>query len=131
MWPFRRRRKLPLGRLGEKLTRRFCRRSGLKILACNYRCPVGEADLVVLDASTRRQGGAETIAFVEVKTRRSDRYTDPQAAVNADKRRKMRKVADYYLATHDAEGFNVRFDIAAVVIRDGGEGEINYIPGAF
>jgi len=131
MWPFRRRAEARLGLRGERLAGRFLRRRGMKVLARNYRCPAGEADLIVLDATHRRRHGAETIALVEVKTRSTDRYTDPQAAVNAEKRRRMRKVADHYLATHDAEGFNLRFDIVAIVIRPGEKPKINYIPGAF
>jgi len=131
MWPFRRRAQTPLGPTGERLAGRFLRRRGMKILARNYRCPAGEADMIVLDATHRRQHGAETIALVEVKTRSTDRYTDPQAAVNDDKRRRLRKVADYYLATHDAEGFNLRFDIVAIVIRSGQKPRIDYIPEAF
>ena len=131
MWPFGRPGKLPLGQRGERLARRHLRRKGLKILARNYRCPAGEADLIALDPSTRRSLGAETIAFVEVKTRSSDCNTDPEAAVNADKRRRMRKVAQYYLANHDAEGYNVRFDVVAIVATDGEKPEIRHIPDAF
>ena len=112
MWPFRRRPKQEspeaqtarLGRQGEQLARRLLRKQGMKVLAQNYRCPAGEADLIALDPTTRKTLGAETIAFVEVKTRTSDHYTSPEAAVNADKRRRMRKVADYYLASRKTQG---------------------------
>jgi putative endonuclease len=103
----------------------------MKILAENYRCPAGEADLIALDPSTRKDLGVETIAFVEVKTRRSDRHTPPEAAVNAGKRRRMKKVADYYLASRKAQDYAIRFDIVAVVIREHQEPQIKYIPNAF
>ena len=61
MWPFRRRGNLPLGARGERLAKRFLKRRGLKILATNYRCPAGEADLIVLDRSTRKDFGAATV----------------------------------------------------------------------
>jgi putative endonuclease len=135
MWPFRQQSGQPdLGRCGEQIALRFLtsRRGGRqKILARNYRCPEGEADLIVLDKSTRRRCGAETIAIVEVKTRSSDRHTDPQGAVNADKRRRMRSIARHYAASHDAEGYNIRFDIVAIVIRDGEKPQVDYIPDAF
>ncbi len=131
MWPFGRRRCGPLGLKGEKLARRFLKHRGMKILATNYRCAAGEVDLIALDRSTRRELKAETLCFVEVKTRSSDRYTDPASAVDADKRRRIRKVADYYLSRHDADDLNVRFDIVSVIIRPGGNPEINYIPDAF
>lgn len=139
MWPFGRKRARDaaagqtgdLGRRGERIARKTLRKHGLEILAENYRCPDGEADLIALDPSTRKESGAETIAFVEVKTRASDRYTAPASAVNADKRRRMKKTADYYLRTHDADGFNVRFDIVSIVIRPGQEPQVQHIPGAF
>ena len=131
MWPFGAPDKPGLGRRGEKAARKFLRRAGLKILARNYRCPVGEVDLIALDASTRSRPGAETIAFVEVKTRSSDRHVEPESAVDAAKRRRLRKVAGYYLATHDAAEFDVRFDVVAVVARPGEKPQVRHIPDAF
>jgi len=67
MWPFTRRCATPpddpkaLGQFGEKLAAKFLRRLKYKIIAANYRCPAGEVDLIVLDASTRKQTGRETI----------------------------------------------------------------------
>ena len=132
MWPFRRSSsQSPLGPAGEKLARQFLKGAGLKILAENYRCPAGEADLIALDPSTAGTVGAETIAVVEVKTRCSDRYTDPESAVDSRKRLRLRKVADYYLQAHRGGDFNVRFDIVSIGLRDGQEPQIKHIPGAF
>lgn len=136
MWPFRKQparepKKINLGARGERLAQRWLTKRGFKILATNYRCPAGEVDLIVLDRSTRKESGAETIAIVEVKTRSSDRHIAPQSAVDADKRRRLRKVADYYLATRDAADCNLRFDIVAVVIPPGGKPEVTHIPAAF
>ena len=139
MWPFRRKgpgetsdaESSPLGPRGEKLARKLLKKQGMKILARNYRCPVGEADLIALDPSTRRKTGAETIAFVEVKTRRSDRYSDPESAVDPKKRRRMRKVAEYYLTAHDIGERAVRFDVVSVVLPTDGRCEIRHIPDAF
>ena len=110
---------------------RFLKKRGLKILARNYRCPPGEADVIAMDASTRAVCGAETLVFVEVKTRRSDAYTDPRWAVDAGKRDRMRKVAKYFTSARGAGEFNVRFDIVTIVAPDGDEPEITYIPDAF
>lgn len=129
MWPFAKCK--DLGRRGEDVARRFLKRQGLKILARNYRCRAGEVDLIALDRSTRRQMGAETVAFVEVKTRSSDRYTDPEFAVDARKRDHLVKVARHYLAHHDAADLNVRFDVLAIVISGGEKPQVKYIPNAF
>jgi putative endonuclease len=139
VWPFARKNACDeapgdpasLGRLGEDLARGLLRKLGFKVLARNYRCPAGEADLIALDISTRRRGGAETIAFVEVKTRSSDRHLPPEAAVNPDKRRRLKNVARYYLASRAAEGFAVRFDVVSIVIRPGEAPEVRHMPGAF
>lgn len=128
MWPFGR-RDVPLGQRGEALAARHLKRQGLKILARNYRCPVGEVDLIALDRSTRA-AGAETLVFAEVKTRTSDRYTDPQSAVTPDKQRRIRQVAEYYMQRHDASAMNVRFDVVAIVIGEG-KTTLNHIPEAF
>ncbi len=107
------------------------RRKGLKILARNYRCPSGEVDIIALDKSTRRDGRTETIVFVEVKTRSSDRYVAPASAVNGRKRRQISRAAGYYLASHDTGDYATRFDIVAVVIREGEKPQIEHIPDAF
>ena len=134
-WPFRSRRELAptarLGRRGEKLARKTLQRLGYKILAGNYRCPVGEADLIALDAGTRALLGAETLVFVEVKTRRPDQLASPQSAVNADKQRRLRRIADYYVRTHPAADLVIRFDVIAVVLPETGEPEIQHLQGAF
>lgn len=120
-----------LGRLGEKLAARALKRAGMKILARNYRCPSGEVDLIALDRSTRRQSGAETIVFVEVKTRSSDRYTGPEAAVDHDKQRRLENAARYYVARRHAEDFVIRFDIIAIVAPDGQTPKLRHIRDAF
>jgi len=131
VWPFRRRKQPGLGSRGEELAERFLKRHGLKILARNYRCPVGEADLVALDSSTESTSGLETIAFVEVKTRSSSRHTDPASAVNSEKMKRLRRVAQYYLANRQVDDFNIRFDVVAVVLSEGQDPQVEHIPDAF
>jgi putative endonuclease len=142
MWPFTRKRKQhcsadtvaldtgQMGALGEKLARKHLREKGYKILAQNYRCPAGEADLVVL-AREKPAGMAGTIVFVEVKTRNSDLYTDPHAAVDQAKQRRLAAISRYYLASRKTDGYDVRFDIVSIVIPRGAELQINHIEDAF
>lgn len=131
MWPLGRKGRGALGRRGEALARRTLKRKGLKLLAENYRCPGGEIDLIFLDTTTRRRTGAETIVFVEVKTRSSDKYTLPESAVNPEKQRRIRRAADYYVAHHDAADYNIRHDIVSIVIPDGLKPRVKHIPDAF
>jgi putative endonuclease len=148
MWPFSRKaptdastpslRRRPLsgdraalGRLGEKLARKSLKRLGWKILAENYRCPSGEIDLIALDPTTSKTLQAQSIVFVEVKTRSPGQLAAPQAAVHAAKQRQIRAAAAYYLRTHDAEGFAIRYDIVAIVDARDGQPAIEHIRGAF
>lgn len=78
------------GRDSEAEAARHLQRAGYRIVARNYRTPFGEIDLVAYDGAV--------LAFVEVKARRSERFGTPQAAVTADKRRRLTRVALSYLA---------------------------------
>jgi putative endonuclease len=126
MWPFRRNESA--GARGERLACGFLRRAGLKILARNYRCPAGVAEIIALD---RTAPGGPAIAVVEVKTRSDDRYVDPESAVDAAKRRQLRGVAQYYLAHHASPDHAARFDVVAVLLKDGQEPSIRHIVDAF
>ncbi len=129
MWPFGRPK--ALGPRGEQLACRHLTRNGMKILARNYRCPAGEIDLIVLDRRPGRDDPAPTIAFVEVKTRRDDIWTDPQSAVDRQKRHRIHKAATYYLARRGGSDYNVRFDVVSVVLRPNQRPQVEHIPNAF
>lgn len=103
----------------------------MKVLAVNYRCPSGEVDLIALDTSARSRDGLETIVFIEVKTRSSDRYTAPESAVGRDKQHRIHRAARYYLAHRDTQGYLTRFDIVAVVLAPDQKPQVTYIENAF
>lgn len=131
-WPFRRRAassaSARLGRMGERLAGKTLRHKRWRILARNYRCPSGEIDLIALDPSTRRDLGTETVVFVEVKTRAAGQLAPPESAVNAEKRRRLRRAARYYLTIHPAaRGLAVRYDVITVVVSDSAPPEIRHI----
>lgn len=114
--------RLSLGRWGEEQAARYLRRRGLKILERNLRTPVGEIDIIA------RQG--RTIVFVEVKTRRSDRYGTPQEAVGPVKQRQVLRAAQWYLDGSKFQAAPLRFDVVAVR-PVGGEAAIEHIADAF
>ena len=120
-----------LGRQGEQLAQKLLRSQGLAILASNYRCPAGEADLIALDASTCKTLGCETLVFVEVKTHSPGQLTLPQHAVDADKQAQLRKVAQYYQNARNAHDLAVRYDIVAITMQTNGQPDITHIKGAF
>lgn len=114
-----------LGRWGESLVADDLRRKGWKILAVNYRCRFGELDIVA------EKG--KILAFVEVKLRKSDRFAPGRAFVTAEKQRKLRSAAEYYLLEHSS-ALQPRFDVAEVYAAEGLSTrvpEINYIENAF
>jgi putative endonuclease len=73
------------GDRGEDWAAAFLRKEGYCILERNYRCPLGEMDIIA------REG--KTIVFVEVKTRSSDRFGSPQSAIGPQKQRRMTAIA--------------------------------------
>ena len=107
-----------LGKKGEKLVEEYLKKQGCKILKRNYRTPFGEADLIVQDG--------DEIAFVEVKTRSSDKYGMPAEAVTRQKRERYMQIAKFYWVSNGEEP-NARFDVAQVF----SGGTIDYIKNAF
>ncbi len=107
-----------LGRKGEKQVEAYLKKQGCKILKRNYRTPFGEADLVIEDG--------DEIAFVEVKTRSSDKYGTPAEAVTKDKRNRYLQIAKFYWLSIGEEP-NARFDVAEVYA----DGKIDYLKNAF
>ncbi|MBI5765571.1 MAG: YraN family protein [Planctomycetes bacterium] len=112
-----------LGTIGEKAAQQFLCALGHKILAKNFTCPLGELDIIT-------QVG-NTIVFVEVKSLASDRHDDPESHITPAKQRKLRQVAEFWLAKHRHPECAYRFDAVSVVIADGREPVVRHIPEAF
>jgi len=100
-----------LGIDGERAAERCVRRRGYAILARNYRCRLGEVDLVALDG--------RTLVFIEVKTRRGDAVDAAFDAVDPRKQRQIARVAQHFVIVHGLQGRAVRFDVVGVW-REGG-----------
>ena len=97
-----------LGRAGENAAAAVYERRGFHIVARNWRCRLGELDLIV-----ERDG---LLVFCEVKARRGSRFGGGYEAVTALKRRKLRQLAEIFFATARIPSGNVRFDVASVHI---------------
>ena len=111
------------GELGERAAKKHLQRAGLKFLTANFRSPRGEIDLVFRDD--------DCLAFVEVKTRSSEEWTRPAAAVNARKRRLLSQTALDYLRLLKNPAVKIRFDIVEVLLADGQVREIRHLPNTF
>jgi len=95
-----------LGKEGEKIAEQYLKKKGYKVVARNYRCPVGEIDLIALD---RR-----VIVFVEVKTRTGHGFGTPLEAVEFRKQRKMIQAAQYFLSAKKLQQREARFDVVGI-----------------
>ncbi len=129
LWPFARPESADLpehlrrGQLGEAAARRELERAGLKFLAANYRSAHGELDLVFRDG--------DCLAFVEVKTRSSEDWVRPAAAVDARKRRALSLTAEDYRRQLRDPRVKWRFDVVEVLLADGEVREVRHVVKAF
>jgi putative endonuclease len=97
-----------LGDQGEQLAKQFLLDRGYAIEQQNYRCPEGEIDLVCRDG--------DSLAFVEVKTRRGTAFGDPEEAVTAAKLRHIAAAAEHYLSEQPLGDVPWRIDVVAVAL---------------
>lgn len=111
------------GKLGERAAKQHLQAQGLKFLTANYRSPRGEIDLVFRTA--------DCLVFVEVKTRSSEDWGRPAAAVNARKKRLLSQTALDYLRLLKNPEVKTRFDIVEVLLSDGKVREIRHLPATF
>lgn len=111
------------GKLGESAAKRQLCRKGLKFLTANFRSRRGEIDLIFRDD--------DCLVFVEVKTRSSEVWTRPAAAVNARKRRLLTQTALDYIRLLKNPELKIRFDIVEVLLDDGEVREIRHLPNSF
>ncbi|MCB9799802.1 MAG: YraN family protein [Candidatus Omnitrophica bacterium] len=113
----------PLGRRGEIVASAYAVRNGLQILEKNFRCPLGEIDLIC-----RRN---DKIIFVEVKTRSDWSFGTPQEAVGKRKQDKLMRLAEWYLKETGQTGKQVCFAVAAITWPENLEPQLKWIEDAF
>jgi len=96
------------GELGERIAERWLRRSGWRIIQRRFRTGHRDIDLVV-----ERDG---TVAFVEVKARRGDRFGQPVEAVNWRKQKELTRSAKVWIDRHGRPFEDYRFDVIGVLV---------------
>ena len=97
---------LKLGSLAEDKAAEFLKRGGYKILFRNFKTKLGEIDIIAKDK--------DTICFVEVKCRRSDRFGSGFEAVRRAKQRQISKVALSFLKENNLLDQKARFDVVSL-----------------
>ncbi|WP_250866176.1 YraN family protein [Caballeronia sp. INSB1] len=108
-----------LGDVFESRALEFLQRQRMRLVARNVTCRGGEIDLVMLDAC-----GA--LVFVEVRARKSRRYANAAASVDARKRARLVHAAQHFLATWRGALPACRFDVVAF-----DAGRVHWLPDAF
>jgi putative endonuclease len=94
------------GRSAEDEALRFLESSGCVLVERNYRCRLGEIDLVVRDG--------DNLVFVEVRARSGQRFGGAGASVDRHKQRRIIATARHFLMTHPrAAAWPARFDVLA------------------
>jgi putative endonuclease len=114
---------LSLGERGEMVAWNFLARAGYKILEKNYRCKIGEMD-VVAEKNGR-------ISFIEIKTRSDLFFGLPEESVHPAKQRKLVQLAKWYLKDKRIENVPVSFEVLAIVWKGKEEPQIRLIENAF
>jgi putative endonuclease len=112
---------IELGKLGEEIAVNHLRKKGYTILEQNWRSGKNEIDIIARDR--------KFIVVVEVKTRHSNFFAEPESNVTREKQRNLVRAAHAYIRYKRLNN-EVRFDVIAILIGLEGE-EINHIEDAF
>ena len=110
-----------LGKKGEQLAVDFLIENGYTIVERNYRFDRAEVDIIAQKE--------DVLAIVEVKTRTSDAFGNPQDFVKPKQIKNLIKAVDEYVIVNDLD-VEVRFDIIAIT-KEGKEYNIEHLENAF
>jgi putative endonuclease len=114
--------RIETGKKGEDIAAEYLKKAGYRIIERNYRCIFGEIDIVAKDG--------DTTVFVEVKSRRSSSFGEPQASVGPVKQKKLSMISLAYLKDRCMQNCNARFDVVAVKLSPAGN-QVELISNAF
>lgn len=112
-----------LGNRGENIAAEYLQNKGYQILCRNYRCAIGEIDIIASQQNT--------VVFVEVKTRSSLRFGRPGEAVDYRKQHKIIRTAQWYCQGNNLRGKTCRFDVVEVLPGIAGQMSVRHLKGAF
>jgi putative endonuclease len=114
--------KITTGKEGEKIAAAYLKKNGYRIIEINFRCPIGEIDIIAKEK--------DDLVFVEVKTRKSIELGYPEQAVGIKKQKKMSQLALWYLQKRKIADTNARFDVVAITLIPD-KNEVKLIKNAF
>jgi putative endonuclease len=99
-------KKQETGALGEMIAYDFLGKNGYDILETNYRCRQAEIDIIAQQA--------ETLVFVEVRTKRSRIFGSPEESITRVKRERLQNLAERYGQEHENLPADWRIDVVAI-----------------
>jgi putative endonuclease len=111
-----------LGAYGERVAAAHLVDAGMAIVERNWRCDIGEIDIVARDG--------DTLVVCEVKTRRGEEFGSPLEKVTPDKAQRLRRLAARWIAQTGIHPLDVRIDIVAVVRSARGAAQVEHVRGA-
>ena len=127
LWQWCKGKKKPMhllyGELGEHAAKKRLKQHGLKFLTANFRSKRGEIDLIFREK--------DCLVFVEVKTRSSEEWVRPAAAVDRERRERLSRAALDYLRLLKNPQVKIRFDIVEVLLNEGLVREVRHLPNTF
>lgn len=94
------------GRKAEEMAAIFLQGEGYRIMERNYRCRLGEIDIIAIDG--------DVVTFVEVRSRSGRRCGQAEESVGPWKKNRIRRVAEQYLLQKGLRNVSVRFDVVAI-----------------
>jgi len=110
-----------VGAFGEDVAARHLAAQGMVLLDRNWRCDLGEIDLVLRDG--------RALVVCEVKNRRGDGFGTPAEAVTWRKQARLRRLAARWLAEHAVTPSEVRVDVVAVLVPRSGGPQVEHLTG--
>jgi len=113
-----------LGKQGEKLARKHLEQKGYKVLTSNFRCRLGEIDIIAKDK--------HIVVFVEVRTVKSAVFGPAYNTVTYPKQKQVKRVALFYISKHNLVNTQFRFDVIGITVNQKtGDHQLDHIENAF
>lgn len=107
-----------IGKLGENHAAKYLKKNGYKIIEKNYKCKLGEIDIIAIKHNT--------LVFIEVKTRRNKKFGYPIESITKLKQKHIYNTATHYLITNKIIYKDIRLDAIEVYI-NGNSIRINHV----
>jgi len=116
-------KRLRVGKAGEMAAISHLEKQGYTILETNYRCPLGEIDIIARDR--------KTTVIVEVRTKTGLKFGRPEESITPKKAYRLRRLALYYLQSVYKREISCRIDLVAVILNenDNSVRTLNHIKG--